>query len=348
MAIFSINNINIAAISATVPKNIEDNLAYPHVTEKEKQQFIDTVGIRYRRVVSDETTAADLCILSAEKVLSELNWNKEDISILVFVSQTPDYKIPFNASGIQHKLGLSKSCISFDINLGCSGYVYGLSVVGSMLSSMQSGKALLLVGDCSSSCISSSDKSVAMLFSDAGSATALEFTKGKSIQFNLQTDGSEHDAIIIPAGGMKMPSSSSSLIVDDIEPGISRNKEQMILDGMKIFNFTLREVPKNMLDLLQYTNRGIDDIDFFYLHQANLLMNESVRKKLKIDASKVPYSLYKYGNTSSASIPVTISLNNNTIAKTRKCLLSGFGVGLSWGSCILDLSETIIIPLQEL
>lgn len=348
MAIFSIDNINIAAISAVVPSNIEDNLDYPYVTEKERQQFIDTVGIRYRRIVNNKTTAADLCLSASEKLILNLDWKKEDINILVFISQTPDYKIPFNASEIQYKLGLSKSCIAFDINLGCSGYIYGLSVVGSLLSSLQSGKALLLVGDCSSSCISPLDKSVAMLFSDAGSATALEYKKGKSITFNLQTDGAEHEAIMIPAGGMKNPSSTSSLILEELEPGITRSKEHMILDGMKIFNFTLREVPKNILDLLQFVKKNIAEIDIFFLHQANLLMNESIRKKLKIDDSKIPYSLYNYGNTSSASIPVTITSNHNINTSNKICLLSGFGVGLSWGSCIVDLSDTAILPLQEL
>jgi 3-oxoacyl-[acyl-carrier-protein] synthase-3 len=347
MAFLTVQNIGIAGIAAALPNTIHDNREYPLFSENDYNLFLKTVGIRYRRIVTDGTTAADLCTIAATKLIEKLAWEKEEIELLVFVTQTPDHQIPYTASSIQHRLGLSKSCMAFDVNLGCSGYVYGLSIISSLLSKMENKKALLLVGDCSSSCISMLDKSVAPLFSDAGSATALEYKQGKQLDFNLQTDGAEFDAIITPHGGMRQPFQSDSLMYEEITNGITRHKNHMILDGLKIFNFALREVPGNVTQLLEKTQQKVDDIDLAVFHQANLLMNETVRKKLHLDIEKTAYTLYEYGNTSSASIPVTLAAKSSDFPSKQNVLLNGFGVGLSWGSCIADLTDCIILPIIE-
>lgn len=347
MAFLTVQNIGIAGVAATLPSTVHDNSKYPLFSENDYNLFLKTVGIRYRRIVSAGTTAADLCTIAAAKLIAKLDWKKEEIGLLVFITQTPDHQIPYNASSIQHQLGLSKSCMAFDVNLGCSGFVYGLSIVSSLLSKMENKKALLLVGDCSSSCISMLDKSVAPLFSDAGSATALEYKQGKQLDFNLQTDGAEFDAIIIPHGGMRFPLQSDSLMYEEITNGISRHKNHMILDGLKIFNFALREVPSNVTQLLEKAHLKIEDVDMAVFHQANLLMNETVRKKLHLNAEKTAYTLYDYGNTSSASIPVTLAAKSTDFSFKKNVLLTGFGVGLSWGSCILDLSDCTILPIIE-
>jgi 3-oxoacyl-[acyl-carrier-protein] synthase-3 len=232
--------------------------------------------------------------------------------------------------------------MAFDINLGCSGYVYGLSIIAALLQNMPGAKGLLLVGDCSSSCISMQDKSVAPLFSDAGSATLLEYKEGEQMHFNLQTDGKEFDDIIISDGGMKHPFISDSLIYKEIAVGQVRNNLHMKLDGMKIFNFALREVPGNVAHLLDYSSIGKDTVTKAYFHQANLLMNERVRIKIGVSEEKVPYTLYDYGNTSSASIPVTLCAYPT---HTQHVLLCGFGVGLSWGSALVNLNEADILPI---
>ncbi len=345
MALFSIPNVKVAGISACVPRNTEDNLALELLNENERELFVKTIGIRYRRIAERGTTASDLCMASAEKLIAHLEWNKNDISVLVFVSQTPDFLIPFTACIIQEKLGLNKNCLAFDINLGCSGYVYGLSVIASLLQNMPDAKGLLLVGDCSSSVISKEDKSVVPLFSDAGSATALQFSKDELLHFNLQTDGKEFDDIIIRDGGMRSPLTADSMLYSEIEKGIHRNGLQMKLDGMKIFNFALREVPTNVNDLLTFSNVKIDEISGAYFHQANQLMNERVRQKIGLPSEKTPYSLYDYGNTSSASIPVTIAVKP---INAKSVLLCGFGVGLSWGSAVADFSQTSILPLEKI
>jgi 3-oxoacyl-[acyl-carrier-protein] synthase-3 len=345
MAIFSVPNIRIKGISAAVPKQIEDNNDFELLTENERALFVSTVGIRYRRVAPIGVTASDLCLAAAEKLLSGLNWSREEINILVFITQTPDYIIPNTSSLLQQKLGLSKSCIAFDVNLGCSGFVYGLSIVGALLQNMPGAKALLLVGDISTATISMQDKRTAPLFSDAGTATALEFSKDHEIHFNLQTDGKEYDDIIIPGGGYRNRFTEKQLNYTEYDKGISRNDLHMKLDGVKIFNFGLREVAANIEALLNEKKIEKSSVDYFVFHQANLLMLESIRKKLKVDAEKVPYSLYDYGNTSCASIPLTLVAKLQEALQSRKVnlLLSGFGVGLSWGSTYLE-TENIVCP----
>lgn len=345
MAVFTIPDIKLSGLAGCVPKQTQDNKEIEILKPNERDLFINTVGIRYRKLVPEGVTAADLCFEATQKLITDLNWNRNDIKLLVFITQTPDYVIPNTSSILQQKLGLPKSCLAFDVNLGCSGYVYGLSIIGGLLQNMPGAKALLLVGDISTRTISMQDKSTAPLFSDAGTATALEFSKGRQIHFNLQTDGAEYDDIIVPDGGFRNRVTSESFEVKTYEGGIQRSALDMKLDGIKIFNFALREVAPNINALLNDKAIDKESIDYFVFHQANRLMLESVRKKLQIAPEKVPYSLHDYGNTSSASIPITLiaNLRYQITSKTNRLLLSGFGVGLSWGSAYLE-TENIVCP----
>lgn len=350
MALFSLHDISIKGLSASVPVAVEDNAELDLIPEKQRASFIETTGIRYRRIAPAGLTAADLCLNAAGRLLSDIGWDAREIDILIFVTQTPDYVIPNSASIIQYKLGMSKNSIVFDINLGCSGYVYGLSVIGALLQNIPNGRGLLLVGDCSSSVVSKNDKSTYPLFSDAGSATALERKDGQVWHFNLQTDGAGNEDIMVKGGGMRNPFSAESLIEKEYGPGEQRTDLQMKLDGMNIFNFALREVAGNIEALLKKYDINQASVDYFVLHQANKLILECVRKKLKESAEKFPYSLYHYANTSSASIPVTIVSELRTSLQHRyaKILLSGFGVGLSWGSVYLPIEDAVILPLIEI
>ncbi len=350
MAVFTVPNVKVSGLAAAVPAQRGDNQTDDVLPANERELFIKTVGIRYRRIVPKGTTAADLCQAAAERLLQELAWNREDIKALVFISQTPDYLIPNTSSLLQDKLGLPKSCLVFDVNLGCSGYVYGLSIIGSILQNMPGGKALLLVGDISTATISMRDKSTAPIFSDAGSATALEFALNAEMHFNLQTDGREYDDIMIPDGGFRNPYNEESATLIEHGKGIVRSNLHMKLDGLRIFNFALREVAPNINTLLTALKKDKNDIDFFVFHQANLLMLESVRKKLQVEADKVPYSLYDFGNTGSATVPLTLvtKLQDRLHTGTLKLLLSGFGVGLSWGSVYLETTNIVCPPLVEL
>lgn len=348
MAQLSISNIRLTAISACVPKQKEMTMGYAHMPENEKELFIKTTGISERRVASAGTTCSDLCFTAASDLLKKFNV-KDEIDALIFVSQSPDYFLPATSILLQHRLELKNTCIAFDVNLGCSGYVYGLSILGSMMQGGQIKKALLLAGDKSTLSTCYTDKSAYPLFGDAGTATLLEYSQGAPAwDFNLQSDGSGKESIIIEHGHSRHPYDPSSEEIMTIDTGIRRAKKHLALNGMEIFNFALKEVAPNIQSLLEQSGRGIDEIDHFIFHQANKLINESVRKKLKAEAAKTPYSIDKFGNTSSASIPLTIcnNLKNEIGSQNLTLLLSGFGVGYSWGSVVLN-TRNVYTNLSE-
>jgi len=350
MALFKVDNVKVVGMGATVPKYEESNWDYDLLTEKEQDLLVKTTGIEKRRIAQSGTTTSDLCYHSAKNLLSKLEWNSNEIELLIFVSQSPDYYLPATSIILQDRLGLPKTAIAFDINLGCSGFVYGLSVISTLISTARIKKALLFSGDVSSFSVNKNDKSTFPLFGDAGTVTALEFdSSANPLYFNLQSDGSGYEAIIIPDGGLRNPTNDESYIEHQIEKGIKRSRRNLKLEGMDIFNFSLREVAPNINNLLEYANEDKSDFDYFVMHQANKLMNESIRKKLKIEKDKVPYSLAKFGNTSSASIPLTIvsELKNNLSKGKHKLILSGFGVGLSWASVLLDTNNLICTEVLE-
>lgn len=351
MASIKIDNIKLIGISGCVPKNRESNLDYDWISIAEREMLIKTTGIKYRRIASKETCTSDMCFESANKLIQDLKIDKNEIEILLFVSQSPDYFLPATSIILQDRLGLSKSTIAFDIQLGCSGYVYGLSVISSLMSSGKFNKGLLLVGDKSSFSQSKKDKSTYPIFGDAGTATILQYDESaQPMYFNLQSDGSGYKSIIIPDGGLRSPITSESDKIEKISEGIERSRRNLSLDGIEVFNFSVREAAPNVKSLLEEINKGVDDYDYFLMHQANLLMNESIRKKIGFPKEKTPYSLHDYGNTSSASIPLTMvsQLANIISNKPTNFLLSAFGVGLSWGSASITQQSIYCPPIIEI
>jgi len=344
MAIFSLNNVTLRGISAAVPTNCFDMQNYGWVSKKEREQLIKTTGVRYKRIAPNGMATSDLCFDAAQKLLSELNWQANEIEVLIFISQSRDYLIPATSCILQDRLGMPKTTMALDISLGCSAYIYGLSVISSLIGAGKLKKALLMMGD-TSTFGSYRDKTTFPLFGDAATVTALEYDENaKPMHFNLQTDGSGYDAIIVHAGGARKFPNKKSLEQKQIAKGVWRNELQPHLDGLKVFNFSLREVIPNMKTLLSNTQYEINSIDYFILHQANLLINETLRKMLKQESDKWPYSIKKYGNTSSASIPITIvSELKERALQPMRLMLTGFGVGLSWGSAIVD-TQNLILP----
>jgi 3-oxoacyl-[acyl-carrier-protein] synthase III len=349
MAIFSVSDVRIAGMAACVPKAIISNEDYKWVSKKERDQLIKTTGVITKRVAPKGVTTSDMSIPATEKLLADLGWNKQDVELLIFISQSRDYLIPGTSHILQDRMGFPTTMMAFDISLGCSAFVYGLSVIMGMMSSGQIRKGLLIMGD-TSSFASYRDKTTYPLFGDAATVTALEYNPGSSKTFfNLQTDGSGYEAIIIRGGGSRKFPTKEVLTYKRYGKGIYRNDLQPSLDGIRVFNFSLREVPPNMKKTLEYSNNTIDDIDFFVLHQANHLINDTLRKLMKVDKSKWPYSIHKYGNTSSASIPLTIvsELAEKLRTNKLKLHLCGFGVGLSWGSVIVDINSIICPDVIE-
>ncbi len=351
MSLFSTPNVRIAGIAAAVPRTQVSNWDYEWIALKERELLIKTTGIETRRVAPLGMTTSDMCFAAAESLLTAANWARESIDVLLWVSQSPDYHLPATGIVLQDRLQLPKSCMAFDINLGCSGYVYGLSVMASLLQSGQLKRGLLLVGDKSTYDLSYRDKSTYPLFGDCGTATLLEFNPDvPALHFNLQSDGAGKDAIIIPDGGIRHPLSDETFVEKEYAPGVIRHRKNLWLDGMAVFNFTLREVAPNINDLLTQLGTTTADYDYFVFHQANKLMNESIRKKLKLPLEKVPYTLAAYGNTSSASIPLTmvVCLRDALQTQRQRILLSAFGVGLSWGSIALQTEDLVCPELIEL
>jgi len=350
MASFSINNVKVSGIAAAVPKNSISNWDYDLLTDSEKKLLIKTTGIESKRVVNDGVTTSDLCYEAAKKLILELNWQKEEIQVVIFLSQSRDYYLPATSIILQDRLGLSKSCMAFDIGLGCSGFVYGLSVIGSIMSATGLSKGLLMVGDISSLTCSKEDKSTYPLFGDAGTATAIEWTKGSEMNFSLNSDGSGFETIMIPAGGVRNVVNKKSFDVKEIDKGIKRNDLNLALKGLDVFSFSVKEVPTSIYSFFEKFDVSGAEFDYFLMHQANKLMNETIRKKVKIEAEKTPYSLKNYGSTSSASIPLTIVTELQSAVKTKSLnlLLAGFGVGLSWGISSLPLNKIVCPDLIEI
>ncbi|QDW20863.1 ketoacyl-ACP synthase III [Flavobacterium sp. KBS0721] len=351
MATFSVNNIAIKGISCCVPKNTERNIDLDILTQEEIQKFIDATGVEERRIVTKEICTSDLCCEAAEKLIKDLNWQKEEIEIVVFVSQTADYILPVSAAILQDRLGLSTNCIAFDVPLGCSGYVYGISIIASMMKATGIKKGLLLAGDTSSKLLSKSDKSTIPLFGDGGSATAFELDEeADNLLFDLGTDGSGYKAIMVPDGGSRNRINQDSLKVVNIEEGISRNACNLVLDGMDVFGFGISQAPKTVNKLIEKFEIDKDAIDHFVFHQANLMMNKMIVKKLKLPVEKVPYSLKGFGNTSSTTIPLTIvtELKESLANNNKDLIICGFGVGLSWGTAKIKLDNVVISDLIEI
>lgn len=351
MAAFSLDNVEIRGISCCVPKNKEYNIDLNISTREDIQKFIEVTGVEERRIASNDICTSDLCCEAAEKLIKDLNWQKDEIEILVFVSQTADYILPISAAILQDKLGLSTNCLAFDVPLGCSGYVYGISIIAGMMKASGIKKGLLLAGDTISKIVSDTDKSTLPLFGDAGSATALELGKNAGkLFFDLGTDGSGYKAIIVQDGGSRKKIDADSLIKKEIEEDISRTSCDLVLDGMDVFSFGISQAPKTVNKLIEKFEIDKEKVDYFIFHQANMMMNKMIAKKLKLSIDKVPYSLKHFGNTSSATIPLTIvsELKDKILNQPSNLLMCGFGVGLSWGTVLIEECKIESLALIEL
>lgn len=346
MAFFSIANVRVKGIAAAVPKTAVSNYSLQGYEQEELEKLIATLGIENRRVAPSGQCASDLCIAAANALIEKLNWHKSEIEALFFVTQTPDHHLPGTSMYIQEKTGLPRSCVTFDINQGCAGYVYGLSLISGFMSSSNIKKGLLLVGDTITSLISPLDRSLLPIFSDCGTVTALEFdSTANRLEFNISSEGKDFEAIIVPEGGARKPFHEDSFQYNNEEGSIQRKGFHLAMKGLDVFNFSLKKVSPNVEELLRNSKHAVNTIDHFVFHQANRLILEAIGKKLNIPAGKLPSSLKDYGNTSGASIPLTIvsALKKGDTVADGKFLLSGFGVGLSLASAIVDF-ENVVCP----
>lgn len=352
MAFTDNSNVVIKGISAAVPVNKVDIREFYRPEWGDVDAFIASTTIEHLRLSVAGQTASDLCVASAEKLIAELGWDKSEIGAVVFVSQTPDYYfVPATACHIQARLGLSKSCLAFDITLGCSGWVYGLTVLASLLQSGAIRKGLLLAGDTCAKTANQEDPASAPLFGDCGTATALEYEPGKNgIKSALFTDGEGYDAIIIREGGFRKPVTADSFPGKMDEHGMCLAPFSGEMDGLSVFSFAISQAPKSIKQLIEHFSIDKENINILALHQANQLINQKIAKKVKLENARLPQSLRDFGNTSCASIPLSLvteeasSLRNEVL----QILACGYGVGLSWGSVVFTTDHIVVPSLIEL
>lgn len=351
MAILTYKGVGVTALAGAVPQCIIKNYEYTKFFPADQvKEVVDKVGILERRFADENTCSSDLCFAAAEKLIEDNDVDKSEIDLLVFISQTPDYRMPATSITLQHRLGLSNSCIAFDINLGCSAFMYGLSVVYSMMQGDNIRKAIILDGETRSKVYSPKDRRSAFIFGDAGVAALVECNdKFGQSWFSLNSDGSRADLIMIPAGGYRNMSSVETLkekVVD--EYGNIRSDEQGYMKGGDVFNFVIREIPRNIKETLQYAGKKVDDFNYIVFHQANNFINSYIAKKMKLDTDKIPSSIAKFGNTSSVSVPLTMcSELKGKLQGDNLLLMSAFGVGMTWATAIIPFYNCHISDIVE-
>lgn len=345
-----IDGIALRGISTAVPCRVSRTADYAVLSEAERERFAASTGIHERRIVTDGQCASDLCAHAAEDLLARLAWNKAEVGALVMITQTGDYPVPATAIVLQHQLGLPKTCIAFDVNLGCSSYPYGLLILSSLMKTAGIQKALLLIGDVSSRVCHPDDKSSWPLFGDAGTATALVCDADASpMHFHLMNDGAGKEAIIIPSGGLaaRQPVSADTLAVRTGDDGLPRAAVNLRLQGADIFTFAISKVPASLRDALGQADWQPSDLDCVVLHQANQMINDTIRKKVGYAPEVTHSSLASFGNTSSASVPLTLCHARDRLKLPARTLLAGFGVGLSWGAVTMTLPTDLVLGWVE-
>ncbi|MDM0115260.1 ketoacyl-ACP synthase III [Variovorax sp. J22R133] len=342
MGLSTLHNVRFAGMASCVPKRVLSNLddCAPKM-RSERERLVRNIGIQNRRICADWQCFSDLAFDAAERLLADLEWRRDEIDALIVVTQSPDYLIPATAIILQDRLKLSSATIAFDVNLGCSGYPFGIHILGSMIASGAVKKGLVLVGD---RCATVNDP----LFSDAGTATALEFDANAApMHFDLNSDGTGYRAIMLPVGGHREPFGPQHAVPTRDENGVLHWPAELILDGPAVLSFSTQQVPPSVRRVLEFAGATTDDIDYFIFHQANRMINETIRKKLALPAEKVPSTLHDFGNTSGASLPVTMTARiQESLSKGRhRLVLGGFGIGLSWGTCVLEIDGAKFPPL---
>jgi len=333
----------IAGVVSCVPPRTIDNDYFAERFGDKVADVVKMTGVKTRHWVENGVTTSDLCARAAETLFERLDWDRTSVDAVIFVSQTPDYRLPATACLLQDRLGLRPGVIGIDVSLGCSGYVHALWLASMMIETGAAKRILLAVGDTSSIMNDPNDRSTALLFGDAGTATAVEAAEGTAeATFILGTDGSGGESLIVPKGGFRSCAGHPKFA--DFPSDI------LYMDGGEVFNFTLKAVPTLITETIMASDVAPEEYDLFLLHQANTFMIKHLAKKAKLPADKVPINIDRFGNTSSATLPLLMTDLAAETLKERRCRIGlfGFGVGWSWGGASLEVgplkcAETVIL-----
>jgi 3-oxoacyl-[acyl-carrier-protein] synthase-3 len=353
MSQVSISGVRIAGITCAVPKTVVGNDYFSSLYDASLVKSIEKMtGVKTRRFADSGVCASDLCFAAAEKLLETLAWERESIDAFIFLTQSPDCFAPGTACDLHRRLGLSTTCTVFDVTLSCSGYVHGLWLCSTIMSGSGFKRILFLNGDIGFNRMGERaiSRSVAQLFGDAGAATAIERdAAAPTSNFILRTDGSGFKSLYVPAGGLRIYSTEATRTRTLREDGSYRSDEEMYMDGSEIFKFSLERVPEVLRELKEYAVLDFDQVDYFLFHQANKFILDHLRTFLKIKPEKMPSSIADFGNTSSASIPLTMvtRMSEQLTERSSKLVMVGFGSGYTWSAGYLNAAPMRCAELVE-
>lgn len=346
------NGVRIAGIAGAVPRQVVDNMAdHDFCPEEDRKKIVELTKVAQYRKAPPDMCASDLCYAAAQSLLGGIGRSPEDIDAIVFATMTPDYRVPSTACLLQDRLHCRTSVVAYDINMGCSGFVVGLYNACSLITGAGLKRVLLLAGDTQTKLCYEEDKNVVFILADGGSATLLEAdASADPVVIELLTDGSRFKNLYVPAGGFRQPSTDATRVVEKRPDGGMRSDDNLFMNGMEIFKFSATDVVKTLETFMVEQGLTAADVSFLFLHQANGFMNNQIARKLKFAPAKVPYTIEFFGNTGSTSIPLTIAhhFSKNPATAPTPCLMSGFGVGLSWGvasAVFRDLYTPAVVEL---
>lgn len=353
MTSLSIDKVKITGLSACVPARVEENLTLSiFKDEEEARKVIASTGIERRRVVTPGTTASDLTVKAVERLLPALGWEAADVDCLIYVCTSRDFIAPQTACILQARLGLREDCYVMDLPLGCSGWVYGMSVISSLLSHGGMKRGLLVAAETNTANRSSEDRTVRPLFGDAATVTALEYDEratARPFRFVYGVDGKGYRSVWTKYGGMRYPTTPDALLPVEVEPGVVRRGIDMEVKGLDVFAFAIKRPPRSLKELITTFEIDVSTVDYLLLHQANKFIDEKIRKSVGLPPEAVPYCLNDYGNVTSASIPLAMvsRLRQPLSTRSNHLLACGFGVGLAWASMELYTDPIVCTEVVE-
>lgn len=349
MATIRFKNVGITAIAACVPPKVFSNYDLGYMVPEETiEKLVSSIGIKEKRIADQDVCSSDLCYKAAKKLMDDNNVDPSSIDMLLFLTLTPDYITPPTSSILQHRLGLPNTTAGLDMSLACSGFVYALSTAFAYASMPGIDRILVLVGETMSKLANPRDKVNFPLYGDAGTACLVEKGDFKESVFVLTVDGEGENIVKIPHGGFRYSLTADSLVDKEREEGNYRRDIDITMDGLDTFNHAVNAIPKQVKHLMKEANITADDVDYLVSHQANKFMIDFIIKRLKFDPAKAPFCLSKYGNTSCASIPLTIvSELEGKLNGEKKILLSAIGAGWSFGTAFMTTKDVKVSPIIE-
>ncbi len=339
-------NKKISGLLAVLPETevrFEDEVGNYNFPEKQTLKLKKIMGYEKHRIVKETTATSDLCVFGLEHLFRTGLLDRDEVDALVLVTQSPDYFMPPTSNIIQGKLGLRTDIICMDINQGCAGYLVGLMQAFMLLDLQSINKVVLVNADIMSKKVSKKDRNSYPLIGDAATITIVENCEASNDVFmTFNTDGSKGDALIVPAGGFRMPSSEETCVLHDIGDGNLRSLDNLTMNGTEVFSFVQTVVSPMIDDLMNLSGCTKDTVDYYLFHQPNRFMLQKLAEKLEIDSSKLPMNIVEnFGNSSSCTIPLNMVFNigDKLLDESFKCCLAGFGSGLSWSSMLIDIGN---------